>query len=133
LEAAEQSRAAPSQVPAVQASAVVQKSPSSQGVPFDTGRGSQESVASLQMPVLQASPAEEQSRAGPLVQVPAVQVSAAVQKSPSSQGVPSTTGWASQLSTKSLQTPRLHTSDSALQSRAGPVHVPAAQASDRVQ
>jgi hypothetical protein len=67
---------------------VVQVTPSSQAVPFATGVGSHASVASLQVPVLQALAAAEQSRAAP-VQAPAEQASLTVQNWPSSQVVPS--------------------------------------------
>src|SRR5207247_1069808 len=73
----------PLQAPARQVSVWVQASPSSQTVPFGRGAGSQLSLASWHTPVLQASPAAEQSRAVP-PQTPAAQVSFTVQKRPSS-------------------------------------------------
>jgi hypothetical protein len=60
----------PTQVPDWHISAVVQACPSSQPVPGGSGSGTQRLRLSSQTPALHWLPAEEQSRAGPPVQVP---------------------------------------------------------------
>src|SRR5262245_18073340 len=97
LPGAEQSRGAPgAQVPAAQWSPTVQKLPSSHGVVSGFGAGTQASALSSQTPVLQTLPAAEQSRGAPGAQVPAAQWSPTVQKLPSSHGVVSGFGAATQ-------------------------------------
>src|SRR5438477_7834902 len=124
---------APTQAPAWQVSVWVQASPSSQTVPFGLGAGSQLSLASWHTPVLQASPAAEQSRAAP-PQTPAVQVSFTVQKRPSVQVVPSTWFGLEQVPFAGLQTPATwHWSRATHTTGFVPMQLPAWQVSVWVQ
>src|SRR5437879_4354566 len=123
----------PLQAPARQVSVWVQASPSSQTVPFGRGAGSQLSLASWHTPVLQASPAAEQSRAAP-PQTPAAQRSFAVQKRPSSQAVPSAWFGLEQAPFAGLQTPATwHWSRAVQMTGLAPMQLPAWQVSVCVQ
>src|SRR5437762_2032451 len=123
----------PLQAPARQVSVWVQASPSSQAVPFGRGAGSQLSLASWHTPVLQASPAAEQSRAVP-PQTPAAQVSFTVQKRPSSQVVPSAWFGLEQAPFAGLQTPATwHWSRAVQMTGLAPMQLPAWQVSVCVQ
>src|SRR5688572_16847363 len=104
--AAEQSRAAPPQAPAVHTSPTVQNRPSTQAPPSLVGVGRHMSDPSLHTPRLQALLAPEQSRAPPL-HMPAVQMSPTVQNRPSVQEPPSLAGTGTQASVASLQKPEL--------------------------
>lgn len=129
----EQSIAAPPQVPELQASPVVHRSPSSQACPWLMGAPTQRAVLSLQVPAVQAELDAEQSR-GPPLHSPAAQVSPVVQKRPSSQAPPSFRGARAQTFNASSHTPRLQVFDCAEQSRATPAtQAPAVQESPVVQ
>src|SRR5712692_7722539 len=78
----------PRQIPDAQESASVHAAPSSQTTPSGSGAGVHSPASSLQMPRLHWSEAPEQSRGAP-PQTPAAQASLTVQKTPSSQVVPS--------------------------------------------
>jgi hypothetical protein len=126
--AAEQSRAAPEQAPAVQASLRVHHKPSLQAVPLASGWASHTSPPSLHTPALHWSPAAEQSRATP-PQAPPVQTSVTEQNKPSSQAVPSGLAWGTQASEPSEQIPSLQALPAPEQSRAEPAQAPAVQTS----
>jgi len=104
--------------------------PLEQEVPFDFGCATHWSLPSSQTPVLQASLAEEQSRAVPL-HAPELQVSFTVHHLPSSQ-LPAL-GCFTHWSVLSLQVPLLHWSATPVQSRASPPQLPEVQWSFTVQ
>lgn len=95
---------APTQAPCSQTSPSVQGSPSSHDRP---SAGTNSQPPSTQLPEVQALPSSQTVTAPP-PQVPSVQVSSAVQLSPSSHDVPLGAGWATHPPCAGSQTPTSH-------------------------
>lgn len=129
----EQSTARPAQVPARQTSVVVQREPSSQLAASFAGTATHWSVASLQLPAVQAPSRAEQLRAVPR-HWPSEQASFTVQYRPSLHAPPSLTAVLTQARPASSHVPELHAEVCAEQSRAPPpTQVPPEQRSFTVQ
>ena len=127
-------RGVPTHSPAMHTSSALQRLPSSHSVPSALILSVQLPVAGSHGPPVRHGLGGAQTIASEPVQVPATHVSVCVHRLPSSHGVPSARGLATQSSLFSSQTPRAQAPDAtAEQSRARPRQLPSLHVSFTVQ